>query len=166
MTDILKEKLPSPQNLGRAACRLWGRGLPHNLASVKNKWHYKKTSKNNLDHDRHFKRETTFTSQSLLVRLCLNRNGFQIRADFGNSWNHPIWRPKRGENWQPKEPFYRQRSVILRHCRRILRLLWLLKSSWSGIVSNPFINVSSICLVLLAGYCTEENDTVQRDILN
>ena len=30
----------------------------------------------------------------------------------GNSRKHPIWRLKRGENWQPKEPFYRQRSVI------------------------------------------------------
>ena len=26
MTDILKERLPSPQNLGRAPCKLWGRG--------------------------------------------------------------------------------------------------------------------------------------------
>ena len=24
MTDILKKRLPSPQNLGRAACKLWG----------------------------------------------------------------------------------------------------------------------------------------------
>ena len=40
------------------------------------------------------------------------RNEFPIRADFGNSRKHPIWRLKRGENWQPKEPFYRQRSVI------------------------------------------------------
>ena len=29
MTDILKERQPSPQNLGRAACKLWGReGTP------------------------------------------------------------------------------------------------------------------------------------------
>ena len=69
------------------------------------------------------------------------------------------------ENWQPKKPFYRQRSVILRYCWPSLRLLWLLKSSWSCIVSNPFINVLSICLVPLAGI-TEENSTVQRDILN
>ena len=40
------------------------------------------------------------------------RNEFPIRADFGNSRKHPIWRFKRGKNWQPKEPFYRQRSVI------------------------------------------------------
>ena len=40
------------------------------------------------------------------------RNEFPIRADFGNSRKHPIWRLKCGENWQPKEPFYRQRSVI------------------------------------------------------
>ena len=40
------------------------------------------------------------------------RNEFPIRVDFGNSRKHPIWRLKRGENWQPKEPFYRQRSVI------------------------------------------------------
>ena len=33
------------------------------------------------------------------------------------------------------------------------------------IESNPFINVLSICLVLLAGI-TEENSTVQRDILH
>ena len=50
--------------------------------------------------------------------LCLKgqprstRNEFPIRADFGNSRKHPIWRLKRGENWQPKEPFYLQRSVI------------------------------------------------------
>ena len=69
------------------------------------------------------------------------------------------------ENWQPKEPFYRQRSVILRYCWRSLRLLWLLKSSWSCIVSNRFINVLSIYLVPLTGI-TEENSTVQRDILN
>ena len=69
------------------------------------------------------------------------------------------------ENWQPREPFYRQRSVILRYCWRSLRLLWLLKSSWSCIVSNPFINVLSICRVPLAGI-TEENSTVQGDILN
>ena len=30
----------------------------------------------------------------------------------GNSRKHPIWRLKRGENWQLKKPFYRQRSVI------------------------------------------------------
>ena len=47
-----------------------------------------------------------------------------------------------------------------RYCWWRLRLLWLLKSSWSYIVSNPFINVLSICLVLLAGV-TEENSTVQ-----
>ena len=69
------------------------------------------------------------------------------------------------ENWQPKKPFYRQRSVILRYCWPSLRLLWLLKSSWSCIVSNPFVNALSICLVPLAGI-TEENSTVQRDILN
>ena len=69
------------------------------------------------------------------------------------------------ESLQPKEPFDRQRSVILRYCWPSLRLLWLLKSSWSCIVSNPFINVLSICLVPLAGI-TEENSTVQRDILN
>ena len=40
------------------------------------------------------------------------RNEFPIRADFGNSRKHPIWRLKRGKNWQPKEPFYSQRSVI------------------------------------------------------
>ena len=40
------------------------------------------------------------------------RNELPIRADFGNSRKHPIWRLKRGENWQPKEPFYRHRSVI------------------------------------------------------
>ena len=40
------------------------------------------------------------------------RNEFLIRADFGNSRKHLIWRLKRGENGQPKEPFYRQRSVI------------------------------------------------------
>ena len=39
-------------------------------------------------------------------------NEFLIRADFGNSRKHPIWRLKRGENGQPKEPFYRQRSEI------------------------------------------------------
>ena len=54
------------------------------------------------------------------------------------------------ENWQPQE-FFRQRSVILRYCWLSLRLLWLLKSSWSCIVSNPFRNVLSICLVPLAG---------------
>ena len=40
------------------------------------------------------------------------RNEFPIRADFGNSRKQPIWRLKRGENWQPKEPFYLQRSMI------------------------------------------------------
>ena len=30
----------------------------------------------------------------------------------GNSRKHPIWRLNRGENGKPKEPFYRQRSVI------------------------------------------------------
>ena len=40
------------------------------------------------------------------------RNEFPIRADLGNSRKHPIWRLKCGENWQLKEPFYRQRSVI------------------------------------------------------
>ena len=53
----------------------------------------------------------------------------------------------------------------LRYCWRSLRLLWVLKCSWSCIVSNPFINVLSICLVPLAGI-TEENSTVQRDFLN
>ena len=53
----------------------------------------------------------------------------------------------------------------LRYCWRSLRLLWVLKCSWSCIVSNPFINVLSICLVPLAGI-TEKNSTVQRDILN
>ena len=53
----------------------------------------------------------------------------------------------------------------LRYCWRSLRLLWVLKCSWSCIVSNPFINVLSICLVPLAGI-TEENSTFQRDILN
>ena len=61
--------------------------------------------------------------------------------------------------------FYRQRSMILRYCWPTLHLLWLLKSSWSCIVSNPFINVLSICLFPQAGI-TEENNTVQRDILN
>ena len=35
--------------------------------------------------------------------------GTSFRFD---SRKHPIWRLNRGENWQPKEPFYRQRSVI------------------------------------------------------
>ena len=35
----------------------------------------------------------------------------------------------------------------LRYCWRSFRLLWILKCSWSCIVSNPFINVLSICLV-------------------
>ena len=39
----------------------------------------------------------------------------------------------------------------LRYCWRSLRLLWLLQSSWSCIVSNPFIDVLSICPVPLAG---------------
>ena len=46
----------------------------------------------------------------------------------------------------------------LRYCWRSLRLLWVLKSSWSCITSNLFINVLSICLVPLAGI-TEENNT-------
>ena len=37
----LKERQPSPQNLGRAACKFWGRGKPHNLAYFINKWPYK-----------------------------------------------------------------------------------------------------------------------------
>ena len=53
----------------------------------------------------------------------------------------------------------------LRYCWRSLHLLWLLHSSWTCIVSNPFINVLSVCLVPLAGI-TEENSTVQRDIVN
>ena len=43
-------------------------------------------------------------------------------------------------------------------------LIWR-PSSWSCIVSNPFINALSVCLVPLAGI-TEENSTVQRDILS
>ena len=53
----------------------------------------------------------------------------------------------------------------LRYCWRSLRLLWVLQSSWSCIVSNPFINVLAICFVPLASI-TERNSTVQRDILN
>ena len=34
-----------------------------------------------------------------------NRNELPIRADFGNSRKHPIWRLKRGENWQPRVLF-------------------------------------------------------------
>ena len=88
------------------------------------------------------------------------RNEFPIRADFGNYWKHPIWRLKCGENWQPKEPFYRQGSVIYGIVDEVcMRLLWLLQSSWTCIVSNPFITVLSVCLVPLAGI-TEENSTV------
>ena len=31
MTDILKERLSSPQNLGHATCKLWGRGWPYGV---------------------------------------------------------------------------------------------------------------------------------------
>ena len=37
---------------------------------------------------------TRYRSKGLPRRT---RNEFPIRADFGNSRNHPIWRPKRGE---------------------------------------------------------------------
>ena len=69
MADILKERLPSPQNLGRAACKLSGRGKPHNLAYFKTSDSKKMTYNNNLDNDRHFKRETTITSESWARRL-------------------------------------------------------------------------------------------------
>ena len=70
-------------------------------------------------------------------------------ADFGNSRKHPLWRLKRGENWN-LSPEKRD----LRYCWRSLRLLWVWKCSLSCIVSNPFINVLSICLVPLAGIST------------
>ena len=31
MIDILKERLASPQKLGRATCKLLGKGKPHNF---------------------------------------------------------------------------------------------------------------------------------------
>ena len=37
MIDILKERLVSPQKLGRATCKLLGKGKPHNLAYFKRK---------------------------------------------------------------------------------------------------------------------------------
>ena len=75
------------------------------------------------------------------------KNEFPIRADFGNSRNHGIWRPKRGENWQPKEPFYRQRNVILRS-NEVCVYCDFWRALSPVIVSNPFINVLSLTAVL------------------
>ena len=48
-TVPLKERQPSPQNLGRAACKLWGRRSPHILAYFKTNDSTKMTYNNNLD---------------------------------------------------------------------------------------------------------------------
>ena len=40
------------------------------------------------------------------------------------------------ENWQPKKPFYRQRSVIWRYCWPILRLLWVTKQECLFFIKN------------------------------
>ena len=73
------------------------------------------------------------------------RNEFPIRADFGNSRKHPIWRPKRGENWQPEEPFYRQRSVIYGIVDEACDYCDL-PTVLSPVLSSPFINVYQFVL--------------------
>ena len=62
MTDILKERLGSPENLGRVSSE--GEGSPIIWPMSKINDSTKMTYNNNLDKDRHFKRETTLTSES------------------------------------------------------------------------------------------------------
>ena len=69
MIVILKERLPSPQNLGRAACTLCGREKPNNLGYFETNDSTKMTYTNNLDNHQHFKRKTTITSGSWARRL-------------------------------------------------------------------------------------------------
>ena len=97
-------------------------------------------------------------------QLRSTRNEFPIRADYGNLKTSNM----AAQSWwklTAKGAVLSPEKGDLRYCWRSLRLLWVLKFSWSCIVSNPFIKVLSICLVPLAGI-TEENSTVQRDILN
>ena len=89
------------------------------------------------------------------------RNEFPIRADFGNSRTHPIWRLKRGGKLTAKE------AVLSPEKRDFTVLL----TNFAFIVTfEEFLVLYSEqsfykCLVPLAGI-TEENSTVQRDILN
>ena len=67
MTDILKERLGSPENLGRVSSE--GEGSPIIWPMSKTNDTTKMAYNNNLDNDQHFKRETTFTSESWAPRL-------------------------------------------------------------------------------------------------
>ena len=69
MTDILKQRLPSPQNLRCAAYSSEGEGSPIIQPISKTNDTTKINYNNNLDNDRHFIRETTITSESWARRL-------------------------------------------------------------------------------------------------
>ena len=93
------------------------------------------------------------------------RNEFPIQADFGNSRKHPIWRLKRGGKLTAKEavlsPEKRDFTVLLTKFAFIVTfeeflVLYSEQSFYKCLING---------LVPLAGI-TEENSTVQRDILN
>lgn len=89
----------------------------------------------------------------------------RLEADFRSSQKHSMSQPKLGENWPSKEGCNQKRNVILWYCLQNWRLWQPVRDSWSSIVSNPFVNVWLIYLVLLAGV-VYENSTVQQNILN
>ena len=82
-TDSLKERQPSPQNLGRAACKLWGRGKPHNLA------YFETNDSTKITYNYNFKRETTITSETWAPPVSSEGEGSPIinLAYFKNKWH-------------------------------------------------------------------------------
>ena len=93
-------------------------------------------------------------------------NEFPIRADFGNSRQHPIWLLKRGGKLTADgavlSPEKRDFTVLLTKFAFIVTFEEFLVLYSEQSFHKCLINK---CLVPLAGI-TEENSTVQRDILN
>ena len=69
MTDILKMRLPSPQNLGASPVSSEGEGSSIIWPMSKTNGSTEMTYNYNLDNDRHFKRKNTFISESWACRL-------------------------------------------------------------------------------------------------
>ena len=70
------------------------------------------------------------------------------------------------ENWQPKEPFYRQGSLILRYTLQCLRFSCSLKNSWLIISAVDYVNDILSFIIYLHPYYIQERPVRSIIIIN
>ena len=70
------------------------------------------------------------------------------------------------ENWQPKELFYRQGSMILRYTLQCLRFSYSLKNSWLIIPAIDYVNNILSLIIYLHPYYIQERPVTSIITIN